>query len=260
MKTGKAAFILTGQRPVANLPLDGIMDHYARVRDAIAGTPHIETDTISVVLANASFVYAFNTFKALSLLLPGLYFESAAAVMRQLWEVSLNLHWIALDIDARATAFCGYTIMEYRKTLQRSDDPKTVAAFDAATSNFRAQYSFTDRNGKDKHYSNYANLPIQQRADKLGDPWSSEYACLYSLTSMHAHGAPGAILQSIFRQHYTDPIIRERDSSALTAVMAIKTMVRNVDLLARLAIIIDQTNVRREYAAFLTTLDKHAGK
>ena len=44
-----------------------------------------------------SFVYAFNTYKALGLLLPELYHESGAVVFRQFWEVSLNLHWIERD-------------------------------------------------------------------------------------------------------------------------------------------------------------------
>ena len=237
-----------------------IMEHYAGVRDAIARTPHIETDALPVVLSNASFVYAFNVFKAIGLLLPGLYFEAAAAIVRQLWEVSLNLHWVMVDADQRATIFCGYTMMEYRKFLQRQNNDVEVASFDEATKAFQAQYSFTDRNGRERKCVNYSNLSVQQRADQLGEPWSWDYLMVYNLTSMHAHGAPGAILQAIFRMYYSNPDTRERDASALAATVAIKTMMRNVELMASQGIVTDATGARREYNAFLQTLEAHGSE
>jgi len=236
------------------------MEHYARVRDAIASTPHVDTDALPIVLANASFVYAFNVFKAISLLLPSLYFESAAAIVRQLWEVSLNLHWVMADAEQRAIAFCGYTVMEYRKILQRQDGGVRLASFDEATNAFQAQYSFKDRSGKDRQFANYSNMSVQQRADQLGEPWPSDYLHVYNLTSMHTHGAPGAILQAIFRRFYSDRDIREQDASSLMATIAIKTMMRNVELLATRGIIIEATGARREYDAFLHTLEVHANK
>lgn len=258
MVVGKTAFMVTPPPPVANLPLDLIMEHYARVRDAIAGTPHIDTEALPVVLSNATFIYAFNVFKAISLLLPSLYFEAAASIVRQLWEVSLNLHWVMADADQRVTAFCGYTMIEYRKLLQKYNHSANVASFDEATHAFQSQYLFTDRSGKERQYTNYSNLSVQQRADQLGEPWSSDYPLIYGLTSMHAHGAPGAILQSIFRRYYSTPVIRERDDSALMAIVAIKTMMRNVELMASHGIVLDPTGVRQEYEAFIQTLEVHA--
>lgn len=260
MPEDKTAFVITSSAPAADLPLDVIMEHYARFRDAIAGTPHIDTEALPVILANASFVYAFNVFKAISLLLPHLYFEAAASVVRQLWEVSLNLHWVMADADHRASTFCGYTMMEYRKILKRQNGNAILAKFDEATKRFRDQYSFTDRKGKERQYANYSNSSVQQRAEQLGEPWRADYLIVYDLTSMHAHGAPGAILQAIFRRFYSNPDIRERDASALMATVAIKTMMRNVELLASRGIIIDATGARREYDAFLQTLDAHASK
>ncbi len=260
MAPRKTAFVVSPPPPAANLPLDMIMGHYARVRDAIAGTPHIDTEALPIVLANASFVYAFNVFKAISLLLPSLYFEAAAPIVRQLWEVSLNLHWVMADAEQRATTFCGYTMMEYRKILQRQSDAVGLASFDEATKAFQAQYSFKDRSGRDRQYANYSNLSVQQRADQLGEPWSSDYLLIYNLTSMHAHGAPGAILQAIFGRYYSSPDIRERDASALMATIAIKTMMRNVELMASRGIVIDAAGARREYDAFLYSLEEHGSE
>jgi hypothetical protein len=150
--------------------------------------------------------------------------------------------------------------MEYRKTLHKFNDDTTATSFDAVTRAFQSQYSFTDRKGKRKLYTNYSNLSVQQRADQLGEPWSSDYQLVYDITSMHAHGAPGAILQAIFRRYYSTPNIRERDDSALMAIVAIKTMMRNVELMESHGIVLDSTGVRREYEAFMQTLEAHTKK
>jgi len=257
MPDDKTAFIVTTPPPVADLPLDLIMEHYDRIRDAIAGTSHIDTGDLYVVLSNATFIYAFNVFKAISLLLPHLYFEAAAPILRQLWEVSLNLHWVMADKEQRVTQFCGYTMMEYSNILHKFNDSASAASFDTATQKFQAQYLFTDRKGKEKIYANYSNLSVQQRADQLGEPWIFDYQLIYNITSMHAHAAPGAILQSIFRRYYSTPEVRERDDSALMAIVAIKTMMRNVDLLENHGIVLDSTGVRGEYEAFMQTLGRH---
>ena len=68
-----------------HLPLQEIVRHHAVIRDAIAGTLHIEASDPVTCVANASLVYAFNAYKAIGLLLPELYHESGAAVLRQLW-------------------------------------------------------------------------------------------------------------------------------------------------------------------------------
>lgn len=73
------------------LPLDEILKHHAEVRDATAQSMHMEhqvASDLATFVSMISFVYAFNTYKALGLLLPELYHESGAVVFRQLWEVS----------------------------------------------------------------------------------------------------------------------------------------------------------------------------
>ena len=253
----KTVFVLAPPAPPANLPLDLIMEHYARIRDAIAGTQQIDTDDLPALLSNATFLYAFNIFKAISLLLPHLYFEAAAPIVRQLWEVSLNLHWVMADPDKRVPAFCGFTLIEYRKILQRQKGDNNLVNFDDATKTFQANYSFINGKGTQKQYSNYSNMSVQQRADQLGEPWGSEYSLIYSLTSMHTHGAPGAIVQSIVKSYYNNPVIREQDSSALMATIAMRIMIRNVKLLSDHGIIVNATEVMQENEAFIQMLKCH---
>ncbi len=104
MSLDEALFVGT-PTPAIPLPLDEILEHYGVIRDALADTPFVESHDLPSLVANTSFVYAFNAYKAVSLLLPELYHESGAVVLRQLWEVSLNLHWVGADPEPRAQDF-----------------------------------------------------------------------------------------------------------------------------------------------------------
>ncbi|MDP1563580.1 MAG: DUF5677 domain-containing protein [Pirellulaceae bacterium] len=232
------------------LPLDEILEHYAVIRDALANTPHVESNDLSNFVANTSFVYALNAYKAISLLLPELYHESGAVVLRQLWEVSLNLHWVGVDPEPRAQDFCNFTLMEYRKLIQKSGDATPLQSFDDATERFQANFRYQDGRGRNRTHANFATSNIYDRAVVLGDPWEREYELVYHLTSMHAHGAPGAVLHGMFQAQYPNPEIRDRNSAALIAMLAIKVMVRNVELLVQLDIVPNATNVVEAFAAY----------
>jgi hypothetical protein len=237
-------------------PLQEILEHYATIRDAVAGTPHVESHDLPSLVANTSLIYAFNTFKAISLLLHQMYHESGAVVLRQLWEVSLNLHWIAEDPVLRAKDFCGFTLIEHRKLITKSGDFQTLDDFDAATKEFQEKYRYNDKRGRNRIQNNFAAANIYDRAIGLDEPWSSEYKFIYDLASMHAHGAPGAILHGMFLSKYPDSDKRENEAAALVAIQAIKLMVRDVQLLVRLNIIVDAGAVLSAYGEFQETISK----
>lgn len=73
-------------------------------------------------VAIASFSYCFNAYKAIGIILPQLYHESGSVLLRQLWEASLNLHWIELDAENRAKDFCNFTVIELRKGMQKTGE------------------------------------------------------------------------------------------------------------------------------------------
>ena len=202
MSLFNAAFIGTKGDGKARLPFEKILKRHELLRDAAAHTVHGE-HTVSPELwpfvAIASFSYAFNAYKALGLILPHLYHESGAVLLRQLWEASLNLHWIERKLEKRAQDFCNYTVIKLRKGLQKSDGKDVLDSFDAASARFQTQFRFQDKKGRERIHSSFAGGSVQQRAGELGEPWSADYDLLYHLASMHAHGAPGAVLQQAFR-------------------------------------------------------------
>src|SRR5437867_3019584 len=81
----------------ARLPFNRLLKKYIELRDTTANSLHGEhkiNPQMWPFIAFASFAYAFNVYKAIGLVLPDLHRESGAVMLRQLWEVSLNLHWI----------------------------------------------------------------------------------------------------------------------------------------------------------------------
>jgi len=236
-------------------PLKAILNHFTVIRDAIAGTKYLEPTTLESYIANISFVYALNTYKAIGLLLPESFHESGAVVLRQLWEVSLNLHWIGRDPVKRAQDFCNFTVMEYRKVIKKSGGgPAALNSFDEATAKFQKKFRYSDRRGKDRTHSSFATTTTHDRAIDLGAPWESEYELVYHLTSMHAHGAPGAVLHGMFQQQYPNPEIREQNSVSLIAILAINYIVRDVKLLTEMEIILDPSRVLEAFEDFQTCI------
>ncbi len=236
-----------------NLPFESILEHHLKFSDAIVDTPGITSDDLPNFIANQSFVYAYNSYKALGRLLPELYHEAAATVLRQLWEVSLNLHWMMLDPDDRAEAFVNFTVVEARKLFKISDEFGSLGSlddFDKSTHRFQSRFRKRSRQGKDQIQTNFTSESIRNRSEELGEPWGREYDFVYHLTSMHAHGAPGAVLHAVFLNHYGNVQARERDQTALIGTLAIQMMKRNVDLLADVGIIPDKSAVDDAYSAF----------
>lgn len=260
MSLDETLFIGTATPKPVPLPLKAILVHYAVIRDAMADTGRVLSPDLPSLVANTSFNYAFNAYKSISLLLPELYHESGAVVLRQLWEVSLNLHWIGVDPESRSKDFCNFTIMEHRKLIHKSGEPTELQAFDGDTKRFQKRFRYQDKKGRNRRHGNFATTSICDRATKLGNPWNGEYQFVYELASMHAHGAPGAVLRDVFQLIYSHPETREQNSASLIAILAIKVMVRNVELLVTLNIIPDASNVMEAFKSFQETISSEGNK
>lgn len=239
------------------LPFAELLEHHADVRDATARSIHIEHNLaadLQTLVGMHSFVYAFNAYKAIGLILPELYHESGAVVFRQLWEVSLNLHWIECDPSVRAQDFCNFTVMENRKLIQKSGDSSQLQDFDDATNRFQAKFRYRDSKGRNQKHSDFAAKNIHDRAVELGDPWKKEYGLVYHLASLHAHGAPGAVLHAHFQQQYSAPEVRERNAAALIAMLSMNVLVRDLHVLVRMGIIPNCEEVDKAFASFQNTM------
>jgi hypothetical protein len=170
-----------------------IVDIYSDFRDRIAekiqGEWEFESPDFALVFVRM-FRYSFNLYKAIGLLLPDLYYEFAASMLRSLLETSLDLHWIAKNPDDRSRLFLNFTLVEYRKNLTLDEQQK----FDQAAASFLNDFQFTDKKGKKKFFSEFSNLRPIEVAKELGKDWEIAYDRIYKLSCMYVHGAPGVIL------------------------------------------------------------------
>jgi hypothetical protein len=192
--------------------LNSIIDAHNELRDHIAEILHREhkhrLDPLYAIVLLQSFVYCFNTYKAIGLLIPEYYYEQASAVFRILWEATLNLAWVAKDPIPRAKLYCQFTVVEKRKFFlfkigdaKRQGDYEAVKAaernlleFDASYGHVVEDYRFKDRKGKRKLRSRFSGPTIEQTASELGGEWGKEYREVYPLLSFYTHATPGAIL------------------------------------------------------------------
>jgi len=229
-------------------PLSELLAQHVAVREAVTEAVHGEMDLEPKLwphVAMLSFTHAFNTYKAIELVLPELYHEAASAMLRQLWEVSLNLHWIERNPDQRAQDFCNFTVMEFRKQLTKKAVHETIELkeFDEATKRFQEKFHFKDRHGRMRRHDNFSASTIEGRAKELGDPWHGDCLSLYPLTSMQAHGAPGAILWPTFLGGPKEQETMDAKAAGLIALMSIQILVRDVHLLVRQGLIPEAAKV-----------------
>lgn len=240
-------FLGWGRGDTPRLSLEKVLQRHVAVRDAVAEIVHGETDVESTqwpYIATLSFTYAFNAYKAIELLLPHKYYEAAACILRQQWEVSLNLHWLEQDTVSRCQDFCNFTVMEYRRLMAAEGAPQTMLTeFDSATSRFQKNFRLQDGKGRTRRHSTFAGMTVHERSVSLGDPWESDYRLLFRLTSMHTHGAPGAILRPLFLANEHQRKSADVDSSALMGLVSIQLLVRDVHLLVRQSLASDSAGV-----------------
>jgi hypothetical protein len=230
-------FLGTCKANPIRLPLKGILEHFATIQRAVASTELVEPSDLVSFIVNRSFLYACNSYKAIGVLLPESYYESGTAVLHQLWAVSLNLHWIEIDAARRAYEFSSATMMEHRKLSVQMKSFELLDSAGENTDEYRSGPKSRDSHGGKKPQSCFAALHMHDRAAELGNPWEKELELIYNLTSMHAYVSPGSLLNSMFQQQLHHSDISEQNSAALIAILGIKFMVRDVELMARMGFI-----------------------
>lgn len=176
-----------------------------RIENQLYGEWELEENSFNIAV-QAIFRLGFNTYKCIGLLLPELYYEQSSILLRNLWELSLNVHWIKLKPEERAKQFLGFTVVEFRKSLERikqennslsiSGLENVLNQYDKALERNLSAYQFLDKKGKTRQFKDFTNLSVEQRARELGQDWLSQYNRIYRLTSAYVHNSPGVVFFS----------------------------------------------------------------
>lgn len=181
-----------------------LRDHVA---EAIHGVHEKQLEPLFATVLIQSFTHCFNTYKAIGLLLPDLYYESGCALLRIAWETSLNLAWVAVRPQERARAFMQFTVVETHRfyetralecdALQDKAQAAAVRAsldeFDKTFASVLDEYRSTDK-ARRKLSQRFSSVSLDKLAAELGLPWSAEYRGIYPLLCSYAHGSPGVVI------------------------------------------------------------------
>lgn len=194
------------------LPLDQALHLHSNFRDHVAeavhGTHEKMLDAAFSTVLLKSFTFCFNTYKAIGLLLPERYYEQGSALLRIMWEASLNLAWVSGEPRARARAFLQFTVVEtvrvYRNRIlecEREGNQREADAIRQALQEYEKQYQHVldeyrapRQKGNSKLAQRFSLGNLGDVAAELGPPWSTEYWGIYPLLCAYAHGSPGVVI------------------------------------------------------------------
>jgi len=161
----------------------------------------LSVDAYKVVLT-AVIAKDINTLGAIFMTLRCEWTHQAATLARTLCESLITLRYIAQDKITRSRRFLDYAVIEQYKAADSllkwgADHSKTehVALMEAFKASIaakyeamRLKYTFKDKNGNERPYSNWCNRTL---ADMAGKGTESErlYRLVYGQTSPYVHGS-----------------------------------------------------------------------
>ncbi len=209
------------------MELEKVLQLHTRFRDWIY--EHVQEDvnienSLFGIIALKAFVVSFNSFKAIGLILPELYYESAAILVRSIWEHSLILHYMEALPDDRAHQYAEFTLVEFTRNL--SDNQRTE--FEGIIASRLAKYRLSTKKSRrrDSYMDTWSGESTYKIARELGGDWLTEYRTTFNLGSAYTHPSPGAILFSstVDQTNASRSEKVERERTAIIAYEAIEHM------------------------------------
>ncbi len=180
-------------------------DHIA---DVVDGIHKKKLNAAFSIVLFQNFGYCFNTYKTIGLLIPEFYYEQGCALLRIMWESSVNLAWICIKPIERSRTYLQFTVVEQRKVYQShimhfEAIRDSVAAKEAREilEHFEKEYGrildeYRETKGKRQRRlaQRFSLGNLEHIVNELGEHWLKEYKILYPLLCFYAHGSPGAVV------------------------------------------------------------------
>jgi hypothetical protein len=213
---------------------------YTRFRDWIYdhthGSPDFENSLFGTI-AFKTFGVSYNLYKAVGLLLPELYYEAAAILVRSIWEHSLMLHYMESLPSERAQQFAEFTLIEFARQLPENERRK----FESVIADRLKKYQSSRSKQQDSYFDVWSGESVYKQAKALGGNWISEYKYIYRLGSAHVHPTPGAIIfsGSNSTENIEQQIKRDRDRTGIIALESVNHMRKLCQLVWRHAKLYD---------------------
>ncbi|MCX4861230.1 DUF5677 domain-containing protein [Streptomyces canus] len=167
-----------------------------------------------------------NSMKAVRVLLEQGYWEYAVGVVRQLFELLVNMEYLAKQDDreeavmlftrfgALQTMRAQHRGMEYSREKGRPIDDQHFAQLEWHLQNDFTDFRANSNSGTDKWVASWYRKTVAHLAEASSDPMRKHhYNILYRVWSEEAHAAPGALIASLFQDENEDDEWLERRTS-----------------------------------------------
>ncbi|WTW96870.1 DUF5677 domain-containing protein [Streptomycetaceae bacterium NBC_01309] len=183
-----------------------------------------------------------NSAKSVQLLIEQAHWETASAVVRQLFELLVNMEYVSAQDDRGAAVlkYCKFGLLQNVLARQRR------ATYDVATGRpvDAAYRSLVDQLLTGDAFDEFRAAPKADGSVRWRDSWSGhktrylaeqsvspmrmhQYELLYTLWSEQAHAAPGAFINDLFRDtgpEWVEDAVRENDTKILETIAMTATL------------------------------------
>jgi hypothetical protein len=181
-------------------------------------------------------VRASNALKSVRLLCEHAHWESAAGVLRQLFELLLNMEHLATlsDRDAAIFRYAKYGLMQqvehqrlnmlYNEKTGRPIDEERLTTLTQMLEQTFPEFRTVDDKGKVRLKPSWSGHKARYLAEKSAHPLrEDQYHLLFAAWSEQVHAAPAAVIENMFaRDVALEEIVAKDDARiAETVTMAI---------------------------------------
>lgn len=174
-------------------------------------TPQEEAAKRLVLFDAGVLLRASNALKAIRLLCEEAHWEFAAATVRQLFELVLNMEYLATQPDRDAAIFrhAKYELLQtvrhqylnllYDRKTGRSIDTERLAVLESMLEHTFPEFRSVDDSGKVRWKPSWSGHSARYLAEQSKHPLrEDQYHLLFVTWSEQAHGAPAALLDNMF--------------------------------------------------------------
>jgi hypothetical protein len=175
---------------------------------------------------------ASNALKAIRLLCEEAHWEFAAPILRQLFELAINMEFLATQPDREAAIFqySKYGLLQmvrdqhatllYDQKTGRSIDSERLQALEQMLAQSFPEFRSVGSNGKVHWKPSWSGHSARYLAERSKHPLrADQYKLLFSTWSEEAHAAPAALLVNMFpRGLPAEQIVSSDDAEAIQAV------------------------------------------
>lgn len=163
--------------------------------------------------------------------------HQAASYVRLLCESLITLKYISLELESRSDLFWGYasieayeissSLLEWESNKANPEDVERVKAFQKTVSEeyerTKETYTFVDRNGHRRPFSNWCNKNMFEQAHKCGSDFQRLYELVYKQMSSYIHGTAWSLRRQVSysRAHYQPTVILNDIAAIIRTTIAV---------------------------------------